>query len=134
MVTTGPTANSASSGSGTKRVCDERCLNQAIRSNSGLLAEYKFPIRGNLKFASCFTCPARVFVNCTLSSHRRDGESHSDFNATPGSLLIKIHSKPSSLSAEESKATTRGTGIDVFFPTNRSVATSLAVLKYGWTG
>src|SRR6267154_2137356 len=134
MVVTGPIANSGSSGSGTNRVSDEKCLSQAIRSNSGRFDGYKFPIRGNLKLVSCSTYPASVLVSCALDSHTSSGDSHSDFKATPGSLVIKIHSKPRSLSADESKAMTRGTGIEVFFLTNWSVATSLAVLKYGSTG
>src|SRR6266403_635480 len=134
MVVTGPIANSGSSGSGTNRVFDERCLSQAIRSNSGRLDGYKFPMRGNLKLVSCFTYPASAFVNRTFDSHTNSGDSHSDVKATPGSLVIKIHSKPSSLLADEPKAITRGTGIVVFFLTNLRVATSLAVLKYGSMG
>src|ERR1700722_13650186 len=107
MVATGPIANSASSGSGTKRVSEERCLSQAIRSNSGRLDGYKFPMRENLTLVSCFTYPASVFVNCTLDSHTSFEDSHSDFKGTPGRLVFNIHSKPSSLSADESKAMTR---------------------------
>jgi len=41
MVARGPIANSGSSESGTKRNFDERSLNQATRSISGLLDRYK---------------------------------------------------------------------------------------------
>src|SRR5260221_6477588 len=134
MVSTRPCANWMSSWSGTKRVSGEEFLSQPIRSNSGRLDGYKLPMRGNLEPLSCFMYPASVFVICTLSSHARAGESHNDCKETPGIWDIKIHSKPSSLSTEASKAMTRGTGMDVCFWTNWSVATSLAVLKYGSTG
>jgi hypothetical protein len=104
-------------------VSEEEVLSQGIRSNSGRLDGYKLPMSGNMKLVNCFMYPASVFAICTLSFHMRAGDSHGDFNATPGTLVIKIHSTPSSLSAEVSHAMTRGTGMEVFFWTNWSIAT-----------